>query len=196
MNLDLYQAKARETAIYPAAVNGLFNVWLNPPTDGIDKTSRLLRLWYVGLGLAGEICELITIVDEGTLNIEKIVRELGDCAWYCAAIADELGMPLSEVAKRGVLPPQGMAGARLLTRLIKQYGLVANTLKRMLRDKDGGLTKEAEENLIKATGSMVATIRILAGFYEVGFDRMLSINVEKLADRKERGVLKGEGDKR
>lgn len=200
MNLDEYQLKATETAIYKVKVADLLGQasfdWFDLDAVLYAKLGSLMRMWYVGLGLAGEICELIAIVDNGTLDVESITAELGDASWYCAAIAQELEMPLSEVARHGVLPPQGMAGARLLTRLIKQYGAVANTLKRLLRDENGKPSKESKEKLVKAVGSMVATVNILSKYYEVGFDAVLSTNLSKLASRAERGALTGSGDKR
>lgn len=200
MNLDEYQLKATETAIYKTKVADLLGQasfdWFDLDVVLYAKLGSLIRMWYVGLGLAGEICELIAIVDNGTLDVESITAELGDCMWYAAMIAQELEMPLSDVARHGVLPPQGMAGARLLTRLIKQYGAVANTLKRLLRDENGKPSKESKEKLVKAVGSMVATVNILSKYYEVGFDAVLSTNVEKLADRAARAVLEGSGDKR
>jgi len=199
-SLDEYQLKATETAIYKVKVADLLGSasfdWFDLDAVLYAKLGSLMRMWYVGLGLAGEICELIAIVDNGTLDVESITAELGDCMWYAAMIAQELEMPLSDVARHGVLPPQGMAGARLLTRLIKQYGAVANTLKRLLRDENGKPSKESKEKLVKAVGSMVATVNILSKYYEVGFDTVLSTNVEKLADRAARAVLEGSGDKR
>jgi NTP pyrophosphatase (non-canonical NTP hydrolase) len=64
-------------------------------------------LMYATLGLAGEAGELANqakkvLRDDGQkLSGErrsKMIDELGDVLWYCAAVADELGVSLSYVA--------------------------------------------------------------------------------------------------
>jgi NTP pyrophosphatase (non-canonical NTP hydrolase) len=74
-------------------------------TKKYPKTSQLI---YPTLGLAGEAGELANKVkkilrdDNGKITNERakqIFDELGDCLWYAAAIADDLGIPLSSVAE-------------------------------------------------------------------------------------------------
>ena len=85
MQLNEYQNKAIETAIY-----GVGNAIIYPT-----------------LGLAGEAGEVADKVKKvlrdsnGQFSDEKkkeIAYELGDCLWYCAALARDLGYTLDEIA--------------------------------------------------------------------------------------------------
>lgn|GEM_PF-98824 len=90
MNFNAYQAATRSTAIYPEAGSG------SP-----------LALAYVGLGLgeSGEVQGKIKKIirdDYGVISKEKalaIAAEAGDLLWYVARLADELGIPLSNIAE-------------------------------------------------------------------------------------------------
>ncbi len=84
MDLNEYQREAQKTSIYPASA----------------------KIIYPALGLAGETGELANQVkkiirdDNGKLTADrkkKIIDELGDALWYCAAVASDLGINLDEV---------------------------------------------------------------------------------------------------
>jgi NTP pyrophosphatase (non-canonical NTP hydrolase) len=88
MQLNEYQQKALETAIYP----------------GKDEKSVI----YPALGLAGESGEVVEKVkkllrDKGGVVDDKFVHdvtlELGDVLWYVAVLADAIGMTLNDVAQ-------------------------------------------------------------------------------------------------
>ena len=86
MNLNEYQFKSRETALYP-------NAGENPiyPTLGLT-------------GEAGEVADKVKKVlrdkggffDEGAK--EAIMLELGDVLWYVSQLSSELGFELEDVA--------------------------------------------------------------------------------------------------
>jgi NTP pyrophosphatase (non-canonical NTP hydrolase) len=84
-----YQLVAKSTAIYPGAGDG-----------GLEA------LTYLGLGLgeAGEIQGKLKKVlrdSDGKISEETkaaLVAELGDLLWYIANMANELRVPLNEVA--------------------------------------------------------------------------------------------------
>lgn len=87
MNLNEYQDKARETAIYPK-----------------DKA-----LEYTILGLVGEAGEVANKYkkhlrgDVGwPRTANDIIDELGDVLWYLSQIASELGYGLDEVAEENL----------------------------------------------------------------------------------------------
>ena len=72
------------------------------------NSGMLLGLLYTALGLcgeAGEVAEKIkkTLRDHGGVFTSEIkmdlLKELGDVLWYITAMANELGVPLQEVAK-------------------------------------------------------------------------------------------------
>jgi len=89
MTFNNYQANAGRTAFYP-------------------RDFKNEGLYYTTLGLVGEAGEVANKVkkimrdSEGKLtkiNKADIFDELGDVLWYCASLADELGVNLEDVAK-------------------------------------------------------------------------------------------------
>lgn len=88
MDFADYQRQARETAVYPGQGQGA-------------------GLAYVALGLAGEAGEVANKIKKilrdkgGVLNVHDaaaITEEAGDVLWYLAALADELGADLGQIA--------------------------------------------------------------------------------------------------
>ena len=89
MTFNNFQTNASRTAFYPR----------NFKNEG---------LYYTTLGLVGEAGEIANKVkkimrdNNGKLeeiNKADIFDELGDVLWYCASLADELGVNLEDVAK-------------------------------------------------------------------------------------------------
>jgi len=85
VNLDHYQEKTRETAVYP----------------------ENQALTYVALGLNGEAGEIAEKVKKQIRDDEDktgdILDELGDVLWYLARVADELDADLSDVAEANLV---------------------------------------------------------------------------------------------
>ena len=89
-DLDMYQKVAKQTAIYP----------------------REQAIIYPTLGLTGEAGEVANkvkkIYRDGTNKISKnhvqeISAEIGDCLWYVALLADDIGCKLSDIANDNLL---------------------------------------------------------------------------------------------
>jgi NTP pyrophosphatase (non-canonical NTP hydrolase) len=87
MELNTYQEKARGTAIYPNMGN---------------------EFTYPALGLVGEAGEIANKLKkvirdnngELTTEVKKSVSyEIGDCLWYIAQLATEMGVDLNRVAQ-------------------------------------------------------------------------------------------------
>ena len=94
MDFNSYQRMAKTTAIYPA-------------------THKIL---YPALGLAGEAGEVANkvkkLVRDGTSSLpkewkEQIGSEIGDVLWYCAVLADDLGISLGKIASENETKLQG-----------------------------------------------------------------------------------------
>lgn len=90
MDFNTYQKKARETAIYPNMGN---------------------EFSYPALGLVGEAGEIANklkkvIRDNGgclTDDVRSAVSdEIGDCLWYIAQLATEMGYDLESIAQGNV----------------------------------------------------------------------------------------------
>ena len=59
------------------------------------------------MGLSGETGELVdyfkkVLFHQHPLDRERVISEAGDVLWYIAAIASELGIPLSEIAESNI----------------------------------------------------------------------------------------------
>tara|TARA_R100000152_G_C6781143_1_gene215039 strand:+ start:244 stop:570 length:327 start_codon:yes stop_codon:yes gene_type:complete len=89
MQMNIYQALVRNTAIYP----------------------REHSIIYPALGLAGEsgeVCEKIkkylrgdyTLSDEE--KIEELEKEIGDVLWYLANLASDLHLSLEDIANMNI----------------------------------------------------------------------------------------------
>ncbi len=94
MELNDYQKKARETALYPRVGNNFI---------------------YPALGLAGETGEVVEKIkklmrNDGVETPDKvtpekrdeIVKEMGDVLWYLSQLASELDVDFSLVAERNI----------------------------------------------------------------------------------------------
>ena len=85
-SLNYYQRQAAKTAIYPDSH----------------------KIIYPALGLAGEAGEVANKVkkfirdgaDKESFEVKKleIAAEIGDVLWYCANLANDLGINLSDIA--------------------------------------------------------------------------------------------------
>ena len=77
---------------------------LLPVLDTFDPFNSLkVHVHRLQLGLASEAGEVADKVKkwirDGTVDKAAISKELGDVLWYIAVLANDLGFPLSEVAK-------------------------------------------------------------------------------------------------
>ena len=93
MTFNNFQTNASRTAFYPRYL----------ANDG---------LYYTTLGLVGEAGEIANkvkkIMRDNNGNLEELAKadifdELGDVLWYCASLADELGVNLEDVAKLNLI---------------------------------------------------------------------------------------------
>jgi len=86
LNLNDYQRKALETAIYPDMGNNLI---------------------YPVLSLAAEVGEIHSLIsknmrDSTGLDDEKLAYEIGDCLWELAILAHEIDYPLDHIAQMNI----------------------------------------------------------------------------------------------
>ena len=89
-DLDMYQQVAKTTAIYP----------------------REQAIIYPTLGLTGEAGEVANkvkkIIKDGSNKnddrmVSEIKSEIGDCLWYIAVLADDIGCKLSDIANLNLI---------------------------------------------------------------------------------------------
>lgn len=80
--------------------------------------------------------------------------------------------------------------------LTGEAGEFAEQVKKMLRDDDGKLTVERKLRMIKELGDVLWYLANLADSLDVGLGEIAEANLNKIRDRKERGVQRGSGDDR
>jgi NTP pyrophosphatase (non-canonical NTP hydrolase) len=86
-----------------------------------------------------------------------------------------------------IYPALGLAG---------ETGEIFEKLKKSLRDEKGILTQEKLELLKKEIGDVLWYLSTLSTELNLNFDEIAEENIKKLFSRKERDVLKGNGDSR
>jgi NTP pyrophosphatase (non-canonical NTP hydrolase) len=104
----------------------------------------------------------------------------------------------AEVTWRGKLPGTEMGRVYLALKLAGEAGETAEKLGKLVRDKDGlmDIAPEDLRAIALELGDVLWYVSVLAG--ELGFDlqEVAKMNLQKLRDRRERGVLQGSGDYR
>ena len=86
-----------------------------------------------------------------------------------------------------VYPTLGLTG---------EAGEIANKVKKIFRDGQGIMTEEKSQELAKELGDVLWYIAQLATELHLSLDQIATQNLERLASRKERGTLHGDGDNR
>jgi NTP pyrophosphatase (non-canonical NTP hydrolase) len=77
-----------------------------------------------------------------------------------------------------------------------EAGEVAEKVKKIIRDKDGKMTKQDKLELGKELGDVLWYLAVFAHDLGLPLDRIARENLDKLQSRKARGVLGGTGDNR
>lgn len=78
-----------------------------------------------------------------------------------------------------------------------ESGEIQGKVKKLIRDKGTGAFNEADQNAIKKElGDLLYYIAAMADVFNLSLEEIAQANIDKLADRKERGVLTGSGDNR
>lgn len=183
MLLNEYQRGAIATAIYPG------------------------KLAYPTLGLCGEIGELVEILDTPIVDMrvasltarqDSLMKEVGDVLWYVANVANDASLDLNVVANRGFFPVDGEEWHvdELIPDLAKAAGVVAENVKKTIRDHDGVLTPDRRQRISEQLSRILTLLARVCGIYGVTLEECAILNNSKLRSRQERGVLKGDGDDR
>jgi len=81
-------------------------------------------------------------------------------------------------------------------KLAGESGEVAEKIGKLYRDHNGELTHEKEIELAKELGDVLWYLANLSELIGMEFSGIAEMNINKLKDRQERGVLGGSGDDR
>jgi NTP pyrophosphatase (non-canonical NTP hydrolase) len=93
----------------------------------------------------------------------------------------------------GDISPQMMA---VVLGLSDESGEVLGKFKKLLRDKNGVLSDEDKKEIVKEIGDVLWYVASLTHLLGYSLDEVAQMNLDKLASRKQRGVIKGSGDNR
>lgn len=80
--------------------------------------------------------------------------------------------------------------------LVGESGEVAEKFKKLIRNNNGEVTEADRKDLLKELGDVLWYIAVLAEYLGSDFESVAQANLDKLADRDARGVIKSEGDNR
>lgn len=80
--------------------------------------------------------------------------------------------------------------------LTGEAGETADKVKKILRDKDGAISDEDRELLIKELGDVLWYLAAISRYLGVPLSEVAKGNLDKLESRYRRDKLHGEGDKR
>ncbi len=80
--------------------------------------------------------------------------------------------------------------------LVGEAGEVAEKVKKIIRDKNGEMSAEDKQEIIKELGDVLWYLQALADYLDVEFEEVAQINLKKLQSRKARDKIGGSGDNR
>ena len=168
MTLNEYQQKTHETAVYP----------------------QECAKEYLLLGLAGEVGEICnkykkTIRDNKPIDDDDMISELGDVMWYVSELCNLYKLNFDKIMERATW--RNLINVNLnITKLI--FNLVTYISKILNKDS---------KVVIKHTFEYFSVdILYIMKKFDIQLHEVLSKNIAKLQDRKNRGVIKGSGDNR
>lgn len=138
------------------------------------------ELEYLVLGLISELSEFQQYL-EACEDFDRLPKEGGDCFWYLSQLANAFDVELSIGAVELDYPD-------MIDRL-------ASVRKKHIRGDYDFI--EYSEKMVDLLPLIVYTcICNLALFVDQDLGEILQTNIDKLNDRKNRGVIKGDGDDR
>jgi NTP pyrophosphatase (non-canonical NTP hydrolase) len=111
----------------------------------------------------------------GLSDFDKYQKECGKTAVY------------PDIGKNFVYPTLGLMG---------ESGEVCEKIKKVIRDDQGKVSPEKKEEIKKELGDILWYLSQLSKELGLKLSEVAEGNLEKLASRKERGKLQGDGDNR
>ena len=80
--------------------------------------------------------------------------------------------------------------------LVGEAGETADKIKKILRDKDGGINECDKIEITKELGDVLWYVASVARYLDVPLEEVAKMNLEKLESRNKRNLIHGEGDNR
>ena len=183
-----YLVESEKTAVYYQ--------WAS---DGV--TRDVIKAVYPVLGLVGELAELREkIIDYA--DVKEIQKEISDCAWYLADISRiyQIELLLPDEEEIYGIQSEDIPIFGTMNHILGTASDMCNISKKIIRDSDGFITFDHSQkiavNLQNTFEWIVYLCYYFAGYEDRPFEYILQMNLDKLFDRQERGMLKGDGDNR
>jgi NTP pyrophosphatase (non-canonical NTP hydrolase) len=182
-----YQRKCEETAMF----------------------NEKIAIPYITMKLNGEVAEL----SEKFMNYEGkdlIDKEIGDCYWYIATLSKRVGMDLMNLNTAYSLIPCDFKIFEMNEQLLfinTKAGLIAEVVGKAIRDDEGEINDEKRNIIIENLSDLFTGLQIFSQKFKyeecnvlVGVTRLtkdiMTMNLNKLAVRHAKGMIKGSGDER
>jgi NTP pyrophosphatase (non-canonical NTP hydrolase) len=102
----------------------------------------------------------------------------------------------SRAIETAIYPNQGQNFIYPTLGLVGEAGEVAEKAKKIIRDGDGVLTDPDREKIALELSDVCWYVAVLAYELDYTLEEILQMNLDKLASRRQRGVLSGSGDNR
>lgn len=154
------------------------------------------ELEYLMFGMVDETMEFKEKV-QGSTSLEDVVAEFGDVCWYTARMLDHLEVSETEVNKINIEYANVEGSTDTFSMLLQDVdvylGRMCGNIKKYIRDDNPEKLKELESNTLIVANRLQHMAPHIGAY---NLKNALKLNVDKLSDRQERGVLKGDGDKR
>lgn len=80
--------------------------------------------------------------------------------------------------------------------LVGETGEVAEKFKKIFRDKNGQMSSDEIAEMTKELGDILWYISVICTYLGISLDDLAEKNLDKVLDRKARGVTHGNGDNR
>lgn len=80
--------------------------------------------------------------------------------------------------------------------LVGESGEIAEKFKKLVRDKQGKLTQEDRDEIIKELGDVLWYVNAVAHLLGSSIEEVAQKNLGKVLSRKQRGTISGSGDNR
>lgn len=145
------------------------------------------RISYPALGLIGEIGELVRKLESPNPKEDEVIDEASDILWYAANLMIDMEMTIE----------MKVVDSTKVT-MVGQAMLLAEQVKKVLRDTGVDAEKDRirRETIKEIVGVIVGLIYTMGDLMGTSLGKIMERNIEKLASRAKRDVLRGDGDTR
>lgn len=167
---------------------------------------------YMALNLMGEFGEFCDKVAEGA-DTEEVQQEAGDIAWQIAGLAWVMGWSLEQIACQNIYDEKTFNYSYYEHRLAGAIGKLQGRVGKAIRKEEafigygmkyndlyiiteGVQPSPLVEDIKQALRDVYRFYVLMLSAMQLDLNETLQKNLDKLASRKKRGVIDGNGDNR